>query len=132
MVMNVRLLARGLHGGGYGPHKPYSFFRKVFPFLNLRGEFGNAFPALMPTCQTIGSSWSWRIENLSVIPPILTTLKSRGFNKHFQSSVLEAHHQSLNEVARYYKSKAIELRSFERAQLIQTNANPATLALRFD
>lgn len=73
-----------------------------------------------------------RIAGRAVIPPILTTLKSRGFNKHFQSSVLEAHHQSLNEVARYYKSKAIELRSFERAQLIQTNANPATLALRFD
>lgn len=56
-------LTEGLHDGGYGPKDGNEFFRAVLPFSN-RSVAGKAFPAMVPTRQTIGCSWKWWADSL--------------------------------------------------------------------
>ncbi|WP_236467769.1 hypothetical protein [Pseudomonas syringae] len=54
------MLARDLHGGGYGPHEGSSFLAKVIPFLQVGDDSQTSFQALVPTAHTLGCSWRWR------------------------------------------------------------------------
>jgi hypothetical protein len=54
-----------LSTGGYGPQVPIPFFRLLFPFVPKWNTIGEEFPALVPTAQTFGCSWSWRGRHLS-------------------------------------------------------------------
>jgi hypothetical protein len=56
-------LTEGLHDGGYGPKDGNEFFRAILPFSS-RSPIGKAFPAMVPTRQTIGCSWKWWKDSL--------------------------------------------------------------------
>lgn len=59
------MLARDLHGGGYGPHEPLPFLHHVLPFLSESDSVGEHAYALVPTSHTLGCSWLWRGHHLT-------------------------------------------------------------------
>ena len=57
------MLARDLHDGGYGPHEPRPFLRRVLPFFFLSSKITEARAALVPTSNTLGCSWLRSMKN---------------------------------------------------------------------
>jgi hypothetical protein len=51
------MLARDLYDGGYGPHEPSCFLRRVLPFFFMSTRTSSSRPALVPTANTLGCCW---------------------------------------------------------------------------
>ncbi|MFL1449215.1 hypothetical protein ACI77O_12540 [Pseudomonas tritici] len=56
---NTKMLARDLHGGGYGPHEGPCFLSMVVPFYKAGDRIEKYEFALVPTAHTLGCSWKW-------------------------------------------------------------------------